>query len=44
LTLAEEGCNLAICARRKGALDLSAGEISAKGAGDGLSGCYGYSH
>jgi 3-oxoacyl-[acyl-carrier protein] reductase len=32
LTLAEEGCNLAICARRKEALDLSAGEIRAKGA------------
>jgi len=32
LTLAEEGCNLAICARRKEVLDSSAKEISAKGA------------
>jgi 3-oxoacyl-[acyl-carrier protein] reductase len=31
LTLAEEGCNLAICARRKEALDSSAKEIRAKG-------------
>ena len=31
LTLAEEGCNLAICARRKEALDSSAKEIKAKG-------------
>jgi len=31
LTLAEEGCNVAICARRKEALDSSAKEISAKG-------------
>ena len=31
LTLAEEGCNSAICARRKEALDSSAEEIRAKG-------------
>jgi len=31
LTLAEEGCNLAICARGKEALDSSAKEIRAKG-------------
>jgi 3-oxoacyl-[acyl-carrier protein] reductase len=31
LTLAEEGCNLAICARHKEALDSSAKEIRAKG-------------
>ena len=31
LTLAEEGCNLAICARRKEALDSSAKEIRGKG-------------
>ena len=31
LTLAEEGCNLAICARRKEALDSSAKEIRTKG-------------
>jgi 3-oxoacyl-[acyl-carrier protein] reductase len=31
LTLAEEGCQLAICARRKEALDSSAKEIRAKG-------------
>ena len=31
LTLAEEGCHLAICARRKEALDSSAKEIRAKG-------------
>ncbi|UCG66862.1 MAG: SDR family NAD(P)-dependent oxidoreductase, partial [Deltaproteobacteria bacterium] len=32
LTLAEEGCNLAICARGKDKLDSSAEEIRAKGA------------
>ena len=31
LTLAEEGCNLAICARREEALNASAEEIRAKG-------------
>jgi 3-oxoacyl-[acyl-carrier protein] reductase len=31
LTLAQEGCHLAICARRKEVLDSSATEIRAKG-------------